>query len=233
MGLMGSYTRPLVAHRRSASQRVQKQHAKHGTRCRVWRKRKDLSQERKIIDMAYFIWLQFFPISWRNQSTERDNNLHTFMHSESIRTRTSVPRAHPPSLWNERTGDSIILNLLLYVLPCLCLLWLENRSVSNCRSFYSQLHSVHERTHALEFIPWSEVHRRASCESSRPPGRLPEAEVGPVFGTPSTRWGTLTSQGRGCRPGSSWRCVRRWLPHRFESASNANVYFTFFAETQH
>lgn len=74
--------------------------------------------------MVYFIWLQFSPISWTNQSTEKDNNLHTFMHSEYIRAHISC-RTHPlcfSTAWKGMTRDSVLLNLLLYELLCLCLL---------------------------------------------------------------------------------------------------------------
>lgn len=71
--------------------------------------------------MAYFIWLQFLPISWTNQSTEKENNLHTFMHSECIRTHISC-RTHPlcfSTAWKGMPRYPALLNLLLYVLLCL------------------------------------------------------------------------------------------------------------------
>lgn len=89
--------------------------------------------------MAYFIWVQFSSISWRNQSTKRDNNLHTFVHSKHIRTYISWSARHSLSLSpqhvvfplprNQCTEDSVLLNLLLRMLQCLCSLFLLRTEV--------------------------------------------------------------------------------------------------------
>lgn len=173
--------------------------------------------------MAYFIWLQFFPISWTNQSTEKDNSLHTFMYSKCIRTNISC-RTHPPCFSTVWKGETLYSSIsLLYVLLCLYLLpYCLKTEVFLTAGLFS--HKVvwfqlagnyfHPKADLLVRDP-QEAAVRSSKASWLTSQRRGESSV---LAHPTLVEGHWSHRVGGCWPSFSWHSIRRWPHCRFVRA---------------
>lgn len=156
--------------------------------------------------MAYFIWLQFFPISWTNQSPEKDNNLHTSMHRECIRIHISC-RTHSfcfSTAWKGMTGDSVLLNLLLCVLLCLCLLpyclkteVFLTAGLFTHKAVWFHLAGTYSHPRADLLVRYT---GDCSVKQQVLLADFPRKRWILCSGTPSTCWGTIISRAGGAGP---------------------------------
>lgn len=154
--------------------------------------------------MAYFIWLQFFPISWRSQSKDREQFAHIHTQQVYQNTYLLVCRTHPLFLHClEMNALETLYYHLLHMLPCLYLLPYSLKTEAFLTAALLIYNSVQFQLAVNVFIPWSLLVGQRSTGGCRvkAAGLLasrPRRRWILCSGTPSTCCGTLISQGWSC-----------------------------------